>query len=361
MPLHTSATKETRTDDARSKKPCSDEGSLLNESLVLYFDILGVKELFPKSCNAEQIGKNISRLYRVLDSIRKKLDIRERNGVTIPETLASALFSDSFYVVSSIGLEPTDFESELYGQFFTASECQTILLENGFFARGGIAKGLTAVENNFICGPACVFAASFDRHGMPPVIMVDKQLLWDSYWGSCKMICATTNPTFCLFGDSWVFKLLYDKKGDIFFFNYMEDWFSLCTDSLSDGSPECYQLLEKNLERQKMLIEDNISRFEKPLDSTHVLEKYYYLANFHNFVLRSYCEFEEFRSVAKYVVVPQKRLPPLSIAWARPYLKKFIIEKSYEYGHQKVDDGFIANNPMASESRNESRTPSIPK
>ena len=318
---------------------------LMGDSLVLFLDVLGVSEMFSESIDVQKQEKNIERLYNVLDAVRGNLDIRRRNGVTVPDTLAAAMFSDSVYLVSAIGAKPTAFEGVLYGQFFKASECQTILLKHGFIARGGIARGLIAVENNFIAGPACVSAAKFETSGMPPVIMVDKQLLWDSYWGSCAMKGAILNPEFFLLDDSWYFKLLYDTKTDNFFFNYMEDWFALCTDSLSDGDPGCHRLLVENLLRHKRLIENMIVEFNEQAHQdearSSVHEKYLFLANLHNFVLRTYAQHTEFSDVAQYVIAPPQPLPPTSIAWAYPYLKKFILEESYRHGHKNVDETFF--------------------
>lgn len=320
---------------------------LVGDSLVLLIDVLGISSFFSGKADAESNAKRIETLYQAFDAVRRNLDIRHRNGVTVPGTLAAAMFSDSVYLVSAIGAKPTDFEGVLYGQFFKVSECQTILLEHGFIARGGITRGLVAVENNFIAGPACVSASKFETSGMPPVIMVDKQLLWDSYWGSCVMKGVIPNPEFFLFDDSWYFKLLYDTKNDNFFFNYMEDWFALCTDPLSEGDPGCYQLLVENLLRHKRLIENMIVEFSEHAhqdeDRSNVLEKYLFLANLHNFVLRTYAQHTEFSDVAQYVIVPLQPLPPTSIAWACPYIKKFILEESYRHGHKNVDETFFAH------------------
>lgn len=328
-----SAMEKKRTNLSKRQIPRFEEKALVGDALVLLFDILGVSDLFSSNGDIRSVTKKIETLYTTLDSIRKRLDIRQQNGVTVPDTLAAALFSDSVYIISAIGAKPTDFEAELYGQFFIASECQTILLEHGFFARGGIAKGIAAVENNFIAGPACVSAASFDSHGKPPVIMVDKKLIWDSYRGSCHMKYSAPNPEFYLFDVSWRYKLLYDTKTDTFFFNYMEDWFALCTDPLSEGAPECYNFLVHNLEKHKQLIEAQISKFQRlaQTNKEHVntLEKYLFLANLHNFVLRTYAEYQEFAHVDKYMLL--NPLTPTSIAWAYPYIKKFIMEASYKH------------------------------
>lgn len=342
-PRSSSVMEKNKTNLTKRQKPSLDEERLVGDALVLFFDILGVSDLLSDQIDIKRNVLNIGTLYNVLDSIRKKLDIRHRNGVTVPGALASAMFSDSVYIVSATGAKPTDFESELYGHFFIASECQTILLEHGFIARGGIAGGIVAVEDNFIAGPACVSAAAFDKHGKPPVIMIDKKLIWDSYRGSCDMKCSAHNPDFYLFDDSWRYKLLYDTKSDTFFFNYMEDWFALCTDPLSDGDPECYNLLVYNLKKHRQLIAAKISEIykksQKDEKDAKILEKYLFLANLHNFVLRTFAESQEFAHIDKYAL--QQPLPPTSIAWAYPYLKKFIMEESCKYDMRTYDADFL--------------------
>lgn len=330
----------------------SDNLMFAGEALVLYFDLQGVSSLFSHSeKHAARVAniEKLARLFEALDPVRNLIGIPKQNGVQIPDTLAAAMFSDSVFSVAAVSENgPSDSEGILAGQLSVCSQCQTSLLHQDFVCRGAITEGLVAVDGNFISGPACSKVAAFDKHGNPPVVFVDKDLILSSYRKSCAAKCSSVNRSFFLFEQNWRYKLLYDTDVDEFFFNYMSEWYEACDDS--GEREECYKELEKNLTVQKSVIESKLNEYVAKgglRTEDELCRKFCYLANYHNFVIRLYAERERFKTTAKHVVVLGRDclLPPAKIAVSDHYLRKLVIEQAYSQGRQNVDADFYSDSP----------------
>ncbi len=143
---------------------------ILEDSFVLFIDVLGIKEL---SCRADSADT----LVRLDEVVARGRRIATDDAES--PWWASSWFSDSLCLSSPI--RPANQwekgEPELGTFLSTASSVQFELAQAGFFMRGGADRGLQFSDDNMTFGPALVRAVAIEDEIGEPCVGLSQSLV----------------------------------------------------------------------------------------------------------------------------------------------------------------------------------------
>ncbi|HAW08356.1 MAG TPA: hypothetical protein DCW42_04190 [Bacteroidetes bacterium] len=244
--------------------------SKLIPSFICYADILGFKE---SSMENLEKGNGNHFLNRIRNSLNKAYgSIRGKKTLfnIIPE-FNLKVFTDNLV----IGFPVPDYkynsgEHALGSIYRIFSEYQTNLAMDGFFVRGAITFGDFFMDSNIVFGDPLLEAIELEKDACFPRIILSKkatEMMYDqvAYYGNPKH-----SPQYNDF--------LNDNDNQIFL-NYLNVAFSI----FPDNGDIFFEVIEKH----KKHVESNLLKYNKKL---HVLEKYQWLARYHNFICQEVAE-----------------------------------------------------------------------
>jgi hypothetical protein len=247
-------------------KPYFDENNepCLEESVIVYADMLGYKELLRKS---HRDGKESTILVELHGAMSRAFDeVRDPSG----EKWYVKLFSDNLFV----GYR---FLGGGKGVFEFAQACHSIghfqreLAISGYFIRGGISVGAVHASELMIFGNILNELIKADSKGNPPRIA-----LLDS-----AMTFLKRNPSIELHDISRI-------ESEVRFINYL----------LPLGS-KCDKLRRDQICLHKHQIERNLARFKNHGKYRSTYQKYLWCARYHN----AFCKESKYLSDASFHVV----------------------------------------------------------
>jgi len=237
---------------------------IMRESFVVFLDVLGFKDLVLDAESHDEVDGLLKKFYHAVSknlSIIKPKEGMDRHKVRT--------FTDNVLISWPVREEG---EIEYSSLIYSASEFQLKLLLEGFFVRGGAVKGPIYVDEEFIFGPALIKAYQLEsKKAKYPRIVLSEEVLkkvmdYSKHYGDKRK-------------SPFNFELLIDKDSEIFI-NYLE----LCLTGALLGHTEIQLRI---LTKHKELIERQLERYRYDVP---VLEKYQWLANYHNFVLSQLIE-----------------------------------------------------------------------
>lgn len=191
------------------------------------------------------------------------------------EVHAVTWFTDNV-VVGTPAHDPHGIEMALGFTAVGVAYMQLIMLDAGFLARGAIAFGPLHMQKDFAFGAALIEAAELEKHTKWPRIALspeaaerNREVVRTAYGSH-----AGSSPH--------AEEYLVDNDGDVVFVNHLGSWL---------GEEEDEETASLNLSRQKTIIEGALVRE----GSGEVFEKWKWLADMHNHVLREWPNFQQFR------------------------------------------------------------------
>ena len=148
-------------DDKEDKQTTKD-----NESLILYFDILGYKQKFDED-DFDQ-AEFLRTIEGCVESAKLKAERYSINNSNIKMTMK--VFSDNFIFVCDGG---TDTEQLIY-MWFMFSDLQTELLMNYYLlVRGAMVRGNIVINDDFVFGKGLIHAIELEGKAEYPRIILD--------------------------------------------------------------------------------------------------------------------------------------------------------------------------------------------
>ena len=155
----------------------------LSDSVVLYMDILGSREM----ASDAQAQERLEGLFRALNRAREYIP---QDG---EQPYKVAAFTDNLVLGWPIKGPEKDAESEYGFTIFHASYYQYELARQGFFVRGGITRGMLYMGADFVFGPGLIDAYDIEHSvAIQPRVVLSKRLVklcWEHirrYYGGAR-------------------------------------------------------------------------------------------------------------------------------------------------------------------------------
>jgi len=241
------------------------------DSFVCYADILGYKGLSKESLANKTGSDYLNQLWNALK--KAYTEIREEQWGGETSAFELKVFTDNIvvgYPIANSAHRHEDGEVELGDIIRIFSRYQAFLSMNGFFIRGGIARGLHYMDDDIVFGDALLEAIELDKSGGPP-----RLLLANSAIQAIKEQ-AGSYPDSDVIEPMNHYYLSLDSDDNVFV-NYLLEAFQY----FFDGGVIFFDLLEKH--------RDNIIKgFEKYKSSPDVRAKYEWILIYHNFVCKQF-------------------------------------------------------------------------
>lgn len=250
------------------KNPYVQDGNTkLIPSFVCYADILGYTEASRESIDS---GKGNYFLNKIRKSLKRAYGrIRENRSLfnTVPE-FNLKVFTDNIV----IGFPAPNYrfnagEHELGSIYNIFSEYQVNLAMDGFFVRGAITFGDFFMDSNTVFGDPLLEAIELEKKACFPRIILSQlstEMLYQQigYYGNGEH-----SPQYNDF--------LIDSDGEVFL-NYLDVAFSIFPDA---------DIFFEVISEHRIEV---IKNLQKHSNNLHVLEKYQWLARYHNFICNEF-------------------------------------------------------------------------
>lgn len=238
------------------------------DSFVCYADILGYVQLSKEALNSGEGTDFLRRLRSALSAAY--FNIRERLKSKRLRNFSMKVFTDNVVIGYPLyGPEYEQGEPEFAEVLSIFKELQFTLATQGFFLRGGIARGLHYMDDDIVFGDAFLEAVSLDKGGGPPrltftssvIQTVQKQL---SFYGGAEYAPQYKD-------------ILEDSDGE-FYLDYLGEAFC--------AYPDMGIFFDLIDEHKQSIINGLIKYMAVP----DVRAKYEWAARYHNFVCREFAE-----------------------------------------------------------------------
>jgi|GEM_PF-5715682 len=141
----------------------------LEDRIISYFDIIGFKNKIKRIEDEPKLCEVINKTF---DNIKKMQEDRRKQ---FKEKFEEAFFSDSL-VISNIRDNNKDGGSEEFIIFATHSIASDLICD-GFFVRGGIARGKCHHDANNLFGEGYLKAYDLEKKDRVPRIIIDKDIV----------------------------------------------------------------------------------------------------------------------------------------------------------------------------------------
>ncbi len=229
----------------------SDGQPQLTDSVVLYLDILGSREM----ASGDEAQNHLERLFSALNRAREYIG---EKGEDKPYKVRT--FTDNLVMGCPVSPRDKDAEGDLGLAFQLASYYQFELATHGLFVRGAITRGLLYMDDDFVFGPGLVEAYRIENSiAIQPRIVLSRpvvDLCWEHtrYYGGARR--SPQDSELLVAGDDEVF------------LNYL--------DILGEDDVDVHA----ELRLHKAAIEQGLARFS---ESPEIWQKYCWLADYHNY------------------------------------------------------------------------------
>jgi hypothetical protein len=253
----------------------------IKEYFILYFDILGYKDVFDDDSDIYQFLRTLNEVVK-----ETKTNLESANHVL---SYKIKMFSDNFI----IGFECNnniDDKQYLIHICLIAGNIQLLLLKNhNILIRGGLTKGQLHFNDDFVFGKGLIDAFKLENTAEYPRILIDEQVS-KYYFETEKQI-------------PYGYKI--DEDG-----NYFVDYlFDISLNELYDDSSE-NEIKEINnalikIMKNKSSYPKNYTRSSAVLSREKIIRKYLWVLGYHN---TYYATINRKELLVKYQIVINKRL-----------------------------------------------------
>ncbi|MBI4976847.1 MAG: hypothetical protein HZC28_05160 [Spirochaetes bacterium] len=247
------------------------ESVVYKNALIFYFDLLGTKNRISDNC--ANINYDIFKTFKDMTTSNIKI----KYTFSLSDTVV--------YVVDEI--KP----NTLYYIYYFMTTLQYELFQrHGVFIRGSIVHGkiFYSSDENLIFGPALIKAhAIAEKHGMPPLIYVDKSV-FDVFNNDPKALISDSNyigtPEKDYYDSTWdsiktsFFSTYTDIKGiEHTYCDYLFNGLGFASSKM-ETYKEINDAYPKLLQEHKSVIMRCLAYY----NDDSILSKYYWLARYHN-------------------------------------------------------------------------------
>ena len=242
----------------------------LYPAIVCYADILGFSAMVEQ---AFESGRGNDFLQTIKTSVAAAYErAREFAGAIGLDSpvFDVKVFTDNVVVAYMLRNSGRDYgEPELGALLMILADIQTRLAADGFFLHGAIASGLHYQDQNIVYGDAFLRAAALDKSGTPPRLVIES---------SVERLVLKYLPSFRDKTTPYHRQLLEDPRDGRLFLNYLKAAFDFFPPGPIDHD---------RLEAHGQEVSANLHTYES---NEKILEKYTWLATYHNYVCHTFAE-----------------------------------------------------------------------
>ena len=253
------------------RKSWNSKSPSLLPAFICYADILGFSDLIKQAFRLGEEEELLERIQNSVSAAYKKAREAAIFGRNEPPFFEIKVFTDNILIASPL-LEPNRNygEPELGYLLTVLSEVQASLAADGFLLRGAISVGRHYQDRDIAFGEALLEAVKYDKSGGPPRLVL------------AQSVESVVSKHLSWYGDgNWTphhSHLLEDPQDGRLFVNYLAAAYQFFPDG-----PVDYELFEQHGE----VVRKGLREYEhKP----EILNKYVWLANYHNFVCQMFAE-----------------------------------------------------------------------
>lgn len=263
---------------------------MYSKAIVTFLDILGFRQLVAES--------KPERLHKILEIVEKVATPDSSKELSYePETI---VFSDSIVRVRKIHSEENlQYPIGLvFNELLDFVHAQSELIRHGILIRGGITFGNIHIDKNQIFGPALIRAYDLEnKFAKYPRLIVDPVLIKE--FKKNKLLRRDGHSI--KQEKEYVKKLVRQSDDGLWFVDYAR------AVSSELDEPEMYPVF---LEIHRKMIIENCSKFN---EYNKNLEKYVWLASYHNALIREIDQswFKHYKIKKKDMMIKTNELPAL--------------------------------------------------
>ena len=247
---------------------------LLLPAIICHADILGFSSMTECAFESGMGEEFLRKIKRSLDPAYDRVREAQTLSGKVPSIFGMKVFTDNILVAYPLpDPEIDDGEFELGTLLMLFAEVQTRLAVGGFFLRGAITKGPHYQDEYIVYGNAFLDAVKRDRKGEPPRLVIGPSVK--------RMILKHLSS----YGYRWSpyhDGLLEDRRDGRLFVNYLEVAFEAFR-----GEPFSYSIDYEILETHQEKVRSCLRKYES---NDKVLQKYIWIASYHDYVCRMFAE-----------------------------------------------------------------------